>query len=131
MSEDRSTGDSVQTNEAPASQGVVLTAKAAEVVKRVISENPDLPEGTALRVGAKGGGCSGFSYVLDFDKNGKTEFDLQFESHGVQVIVEKKSEFFMSGTVIDYNDENLLSAGFSFTNPKATGTCGCGTSFQV
>ncbi len=118
------------TNTAPVT-GIALTEKAANEVRRVIRENPDLPEGTCLRVGAKGGGCSGFSYVLDFDKNGKTEFDIEYVSYGVKVVIDKKSEFFMSGTRIDFNDESLLNRGFTFQNPKATGTCGCGTSFQV
>lgn len=114
--------------EIPAS--IQLTEKAAREVKRVISEEK-LPAETALRVGCKGGGCSGFSYVLDFDKTGGTEFDLTFECYGVKVVIDKKSEFFMAGTVIDFSDENLLNRGFTFTNPKASGSCGCGTSFQV
>ena len=111
-------------------EGIALTERAAWEVRRVIEEN-GLPEDTRLRVGAKGGGCSGFSYVLDFDKNGPTEFDLEFESHGVRVLIDKKSEFFMSGTVVDFDDSNLLNRGFVFHNPKASGTCGCGVSFQV
>jgi iron-sulfur cluster assembly protein len=111
-------------------RGIHLTEKAAGEVKRVIAEEK-LPAETALRVGCKGGGCSGFSYVLDFDQTGGTEFDLSFDMHGVKVVIDKKSEFFMAGTTIDFSDENLLNRGFTFTNPKASGSCGCGTSFQV
>ena len=83
-----------------------------------------------MRIGAKGGGCSGFTYVLDFDRAGPTEFDLTFEQHGVKIVVDKKSEFFMGGTELDFND-GLLDRGFVFKNPQASGTCGCGTSFSA
>ncbi len=111
-------------------RGITLTEKAAQEVQRIIQEQ-NYPPDTALRVGAKGGGCSGFSYVLDFDHNPKTEFDLEYQSHGVRVLIDKKSEFFMGGTVIDFDDSNLLNRGFVFKNPKAQGSCGCGVSFQV
>lgn len=110
-------------------QGVVLTERAAREVKRIIDEE-GLPESTCLRVGAKGGGCSGFSYVLDFDKKGRTEFDSAYVSHGVTVLIDKKSEFVMGGTIVDFNGD-LLNRGFVFQNPAASGTCGCGTSFTV
>jgi iron-sulfur cluster assembly protein len=120
------------TSEAPQAQkpvGVGMTEAAAKEVIRIVAEE-GLPEGTALRVGAKGGGCSGFSYVLDFDKNGKTDFDVEYVCHGVTVLIDKKSEFFMSGTTIDFNN-GLLNRGFIFVNPMASGSCGCGTSFSV
>ena len=110
-------------------RGIVLTERAAREVLRVIEEN-GMPKETWIRVGAKGGGCSGFSYVLDFDQNGPTEFDLTFEQHGVRIIIDKKSEFFMGGTTLDFND-GLLNRGFAFVNPGAKGTCGCGTSFSA
>jgi iron-sulfur cluster assembly protein len=109
--------------------GVGLTEKAAREIQRIIREN-HLPSETALRIGAKGGGCSGFTYVLDFDQNGPTEFDMTFPQHGVNVVVDKKSEFFMGGTMLDFND-GLLDRGFVFKNPQASGTCGCGTSFSA
>jgi iron-sulfur cluster assembly protein len=111
-------------------RGVHLTERAAQEIKRVIEEHGMPQESTWVRIGAKGGGCSGFSYVLDFDQAGPTEFDLCFEMHGVKYVVDKKSEFFMGGTVLDFNDE-LLNRGFAFKNPSATGTCGCGTSFSA
>ena len=82
------------------------------------------------RLGVKGGGCAGFSYVLDFDKKGATEFDLSYEQHGVNLVIDKKSSFFMMGTELDFND-GLLNRGFVFNNPEATASCGCGTSFSV
>ena len=117
------------TTEAP-KRGIQVTERAAAEVLRVIEEQDMDPATTYVRVGAKGGGCSGFSYVLDFDSNGPTEFDLSFEQHGVRVVIDKKSEFFMAGTILDFND-GLLDRGFVFKNPSATGTCGCGTSFSA
>ncbi|HEX6810214.1 MAG TPA: iron-sulfur cluster assembly accessory protein [Planctomycetota bacterium] len=110
-------------------RGVHLTERAAKEIKRVIAEH-DFPATTWVRIGAKGGGCSGFTYVLDFDQNGPTEFDLAFVQHGVQFVIDKKSEFFMGGTMLDFND-GLLDRGFVFKNPQASGTCGCGTSFSA
>ena len=109
--------------------GIAITERAAKEVGRVIEDN-SMPAETWVRIGAKGGGCSGMTYVLDFDQKGPTEFDLTFEEHGVKVIIDKKSSFFMAGTILDFND-GLLNRGFVFQNPAATGTCGCGTSFST
>ncbi len=111
------------------SAGISVTERAAKEIQRVIEDNK-LPAETCVRIGAKGGGCSGMTYVLDFDETGPTEFDLTFEAHGVRVIIDKKSSFFMAGTILDFND-GLLNRGFVFQNPAATGTCGCGTSFST
>lgn len=123
-----------KTPEAPADKkpqrGVVLTERAAKEILRVIAEQGFPADSTWVRIGAKGGGCSGFTYVLDFDRTGPTEFDLTYPQHGVNVIVDKKSEFFMGGTMLDFND-GLLDRGFVFKNPQATGSCGCGTSFSA
>ena len=102
----------------------------AKEIQRVIGEQNFPADSTWVRIGAKGGGCSGFTYVLDFDQTGPTEFDLTFEQHGVKLVVDKKSEFFMGGTTLDFND-GLLDRGFVFKNPQASGTCGCGTSFSA
>jgi iron-sulfur cluster assembly protein len=115
--------------EAKPARGVVLTERAAKEILRVIAEQ-NFPATTWVRVGAKGGGCSGFTYVLDFDQNGPTEFDLSFPQLGVNVVVDKKSEFFIGGTILDFTD-GLLDRGFLFKNPQATGSCGCGTSFSA
>ncbi len=111
-------------------RGVHLTERAAKEIQRVVQEQGFDAATTWVRVGAKGGGCSGFSYVLDFDQQGPTEFDLAFQMHGIRVIVDKKSDFFMGGTILDFND-GLLNRGFVFQNPTAKGTCGCGTSFSA
>jgi iron-sulfur cluster assembly protein len=118
------------TADTPLQRGVAVTERAAREILRVIGEQGFDPSSTWVRIGAKGGGCSGFTYVLDFDRNGPTEFDLAFEMHGVKLVIDKKSEFFMSGTTLDFND-GLLDRGFVFKNPSATGTCGCGTSFSA
>jgi iron-sulfur cluster assembly protein len=117
------------TETAKPPRGVVVTERAAKEILRVIAEHK-FPATTWVRVGAKGGGCSGMTYVLDFDQTGPTEFDLAFPQHGVNVVVDKKSEFFMAGTILDFND-GLLDRGFVFKNPQASGTCGCGTSFSA
>ena len=122
-------GSAVAPMEPKPDRGVHLTERAAKEIGRVIAEQ-NFPATTWVRIGAKGGGCSGFTYVLDFDQNGPTEFDLGFVQHGVNFIVDKKSEFFMGGTILDFND-GLLDRGFVFKNPLATGTCGCGTSFSA
>jgi iron-sulfur cluster assembly protein len=108
---------------------VSMTERAAKEVARVIGEN-QLPAQTHVRIGAKGGGCSGLTYVLDFDKAGPTEFDISYEQHSVNLVIDKKSSFFMAGTELDFND-GLLDRGFVFKNPAASGSCGCGTSFSV
>ncbi len=118
-----------KTSQTLPTRGIHITERAAQEVVKVIEEN-NLPGETWLRIGAKGGGCSGFSYVLDFDQKGPTEADLNFEQYGVKVIIDKKSEFFMGGTTVDFND-GLLDRGFVFNNPSAATTCGCGTSFSV
>jgi iron-sulfur cluster assembly protein len=107
---------------------VTLTEKAASEVKKIITEQ-NLPEGTVLRVGVQGGGCSGFSYSLGFD-TGATEKDRVLEVHGVQLAVEKKFDPYLEGTVVDFYD-GLEKRGFVFNNPNVTKTCGCGSSFQV
>lgn len=117
------------TAEPKPGRGVHMTERAAAEILRVIAEQK-FPATTWVRIGAKGGGCSGFTYVLDFDQNGPTEFDMTFTQHGVNIVVDKKSEFFIGGTTLDFND-GLLDRGFVFKNPQASGTCGCGTSFSA
>jgi len=87
------------------------------------------PEETAVRMGVKGGGCSGFTYTLDFD-NRKRKFDLQFESHGVTILVDKKSNLYIGKTTVDWS-YNLMDRGLKFDNPSAKGSCGCKTSFMI
>lgn len=107
---------------------VSLSEKAAQEVKKILTEQ-NLPEGTVLRVGVKGGGCSGFSYSLDFDTN-TSEKDRIVEFHGVKMAVEKKFDPYLDGTVVDFYD-GLEKRGFVFNNPNVVKSCGCGSSFQV
>lgn len=106
---------------------IALTSTAAEKVKGLISSRPDPTEG--LRVGVRGGGCSGFSYFLEFTESPQ-EGDRHLESHGVKLFIDKKSYLYLMGTEVDYVD-GLAGAGFRFTNPNARRTCGCGESFSV
>ena len=108
--------------------GVSLSEKAAVEVKKIISEQ-NLPEETVLRVGVQGGGCSGFSYSLNFD-SATSERDRILEIHGVKLAVDKKFDPYLDGTVVDFYD-GLEKRGFVFNNPNVTKSCGCGSSFQV
>jgi iron-sulfur cluster assembly protein len=107
---------------------ITLTAKAVTEVRRLKSSN-NIPETHGLRVSVKGGGCSGLSYVLGFDES-PTEKDTVMAVEGMRVFVDPKSLFYISGTVLDFSD-GLNGKGFVFNNPKASKTCGCGSSFGV
>ena len=108
---------------------ITLTEKAAVEVKRVLEEQK-MDEATCLRVGVVGGGCSGFSYSLKFENDFDKDSDIRYEHHGVGVIVDKKSALYLEGTVIDWYD-GLDRRGFTFENPNAVKSCGCGSSFQA
>lgn len=107
---------------------ILLTEKAANQVKKLKAEN-NIPEHHGLRLGVKGGGCSGMTYVLAFDEKPR-ENDKIMEQYGITMFVDPKSLFFLSGTVLDFSD-GLNGKGFVFNNPQATRTCGCGQSFGV
>ncbi|GIW87016.1 MAG: heme biosynthesis protein HemY [Isosphaeraceae bacterium] len=107
---------------------VTLSEKAANEVKRIMAEQ-NLPADTVLRVGVQGGGCSGFSYSLNFDDQ-VTEKDRVTEFHGVRLAMEKKFDPYLDGTVVDFVDD-IQGRGFKFNNPNVVKTCGCGSSFQV
>jgi iron-sulfur cluster assembly protein len=107
---------------------ITITERAVQEVRRIISEQK-LPEATALRVGVKGGGCSGFSYTLGFDDQ-VSDLDQINEIEGVRVVCDPKSFLYLSGTQIDFED-NLMGRGFKFGNPNAAKSCGCGESFSV
>lgn len=109
-------------------EDIHLTERAASQILKIKTDN-SLPGSSALRIGVKGGGCSGLSYVLGFDTEEKPN-DLHFEQHGVRMVVDPKSMFFISGTQLDYED-GLNGKGFVFNNPKAVRTCGCGNSFSA
>ena len=105
-----------------------ITEKAADEVRRILTEQKR-PDETALRVGVKGGGCSGFSYTLGFDDQ-IIEIDQISECEGVRVVCDPKSFLYLNGTYVDFED-NLMGRGFTFVNPNANKTCGCGESFSV
>ncbi|MDP8245247.1 MAG: iron-sulfur cluster insertion protein ErpA [Candidatus Hinthialibacter antarcticus] len=107
---------------------ITLTEKAASEVKRLI-EAQSLPEATALRVGVRGGGCSGLSYSLNFDAESKDN-DRSFDCNGIKLVVDSKSFLYLSGTTLDYAD-GLNGSGFTFDNPNASQSCGCGSSFSA
>ena len=108
---------------------VKITESAAREFKKVIVEQ-QMPDTIALRVGVKGGGCSGFEYQLEFDDKVNEDADMLVEMHGVRVAVDKKSALFLEGTEIDFH-ESLDKRGFVFNNPSATKSCGCGSSFSA
>ena len=89
----------------------------------------NVSDDTRVRVGVKGGGCSGFTYTVDFDSR-KSKFDLEFESFGLNVLVDKKSHFVIDGLEIDWSLD-LSAPGPRFQNPRAASTCGCSTSFSI
>lgn len=106
---------------------VTLTAGAVTELKRLMSE-PGFDNTQLLRVGVKGGGCSGMTYVLGFDQ--KQQNDDEFEIKGISCIMSPSHEIYLAGMEIDFQG-GLNSRGFTFTNPNASKTCGCGTSFAV
>ena len=106
---------------------MTLTTTAAAKVKEFIVKNGK-PE-AGLRVRVAGGGCSGFQYQLALDEKADNE-DKIYEQDGVKLFVDEKSLLYLDGTEIDYV-EDVMGAGFRFTNPNSKGTCGCGESFQV
>lgn len=106
---------------------VKLTATAIEEVKRLMSE-PGFDQSQVLRVGVKGGGCSGMTYVLGFDV--KEGDDDSYEIEGVPVIMKTAHGIYLMGMEVDFQS-GLNARGFIFNNPNASSTCGCGTSFAV
>lgn len=108
--------------------GIALTEKAISEVKKIKQENT-IPDEYVLRIGVKGGGCSGLTYTLGFDAEVKpTDNILEFAE--VKVAVDWKSILYLTGTTVDYTD-GLNGKGFVFNNPSAKKTCGCGSSFGV
>jgi iron-sulfur cluster assembly protein len=107
-----------------------LSEVAANEIKKIIVDQSLPADKTSLRVGVKGGGCSGFSYTLDLTEEPKTESDEELESHGVRILVDMKSYLYLNGVEIDFKDE-VMGRGFVFKNPNATSTCGCGSSFTA
>ena len=111
---------------------VTLTDKAKKEITTIIKDNTQLDdnEQTYLRVGVKGGGCSGFSYILDLTGNLKDSDQIVSDEDGIKVICDDKSLLYIGGTSIDFRDE-VMGRGFVFENPNASTTCGCGSSFSA
>lgn len=107
---------------------ISVTEKAARQIRNVMTEN-SIPEHAGLRIGVKGGGCSGFTYSLGFDEATR-EGDTVIEDKDVKLFVDGKSLFYLMGTELDFSD-GLNGKGFVFNNPNAAKTCGCGNSFGV
>ncbi len=107
---------------------ITLTPLAAQEVKRLIEkeQKPNL----GLRVGIKGGGCSGMTYVLTIDEATPKQYDSVFEQEGIKVLIDAKSHLYLDGTTVDYKN-SLMGGGFEFQNPLAKKSCGCGTSFTT
>ena len=112
----------------PAPLSIVISEEAARHVKEFAAA-----EGNSeadIRVGVKGGGCSGLTYILEIVNDGPRETDKVIDENGVRLFVDKKSYVFLAGTVLEYSG-GLNGKGFVFNNPNAKTTCGCGTSFSV
>lgn len=105
---------------------VTLTPKALQEVKDLLAKGNYAP-GFGLRLGVKGGGCAGFTYILDFDA--KKENDHVFELDGITLFIDKSQEIYLYDCEIDFKS-GLDNRGFIFNNPNASSTCGCGTSFS-
>lgn len=119
---------------------VTVTETAAKEIAAIIKQQDLDPEAIRLRVGVKGGGCSGFSYLLDLTENTKdsdesweyeySKAEDEGDSHAITVVCDPKSYLYLNGTEIDFKDE-VMGRGFVFNNPNATNTCGCGSSFSA
>ena len=105
---------------------IILTEKAAAEIKRVRDEQK-LEDDMFLRIGVAGGGCSGFSYTMGFDKAYDRAADSQYDYYGVRVVIDKKSSLYLDGATVDWHDGSERR-GFTFDNPNVVKACGCGSS---
>ena len=107
---------------------ITLTEKGAEKVHEFLASQGEQSGVSGLRVGVRGGGCSGFQYALAFDQ--QRDGDEIFEDHGIRLLVDRQSLPYVSGSTIDFVD-SLQGAGFKVENPNVIAACGCGSSFRV
>ena len=107
---------------------VTLTEQGAEKVREFLAAQAAVAETAGLRVGVRGGGCSGFQYALAFDE--QREGDSVFEDKGIRLLVDSQSLPYVHGSTIDFVD-GLQGAGFKVDNPNVIAACGCGSSFRV
>lgn len=112
-----------------AEERIQVTGAAVERIRAVLAQEKISPTQGGLRLGVTGGGCSGMSYVMRFE-NRPRENDNIFEFGGVRVFIDPKSFVYLRGITLDY-EETLIRQGFTFVNPNASRSCGCGTSFSV
>ena len=117
------------TTQKPASITLALTERAAEEVRKFMSEERVAQETAGLRIGVMPGGCSGFRYSLNVEEKPEAQ-DLVIESQGVRLFVDEFSAQYLNGVTVDFKS-NFQESGFAFENPNATGGCGCGSSFTV
>ena len=111
----------------PVATGTLEVTEAASRAIRKYLDEHDAPPGAGLRVGVRGGGCSGLSYFLDAE-DAPAQRDRVIDAHGVQVFVDPKSMLYLQGTTLDFVT-GLMESGFKFVNPRASKSCGCGESF--
>jgi iron-sulfur cluster assembly protein len=112
-----------------AQAAIHLTAKAAEKIREQVSNRPQGGPHSGIRVGVKGGGCSGLSYVIEFCDQPRAK-DQLFEENGARVYVDPKSLLYLNGTTLDFVD-TFQQKGFKFVNPQQRSECGCGESFSI
>ena len=117
----------MSTNKNNADENISITQKAATRIQAIL--DAEKKDGYGLRLSVVGGGCSGMNYNIAFDNN-IGEFDKTYKSKGVTIYCDLQSWIYLKGTTIDFSDD-ILSGGFKITNPNASRTCGCGTSFSV
>ena len=109
--------------------GIEVTEVAVREIKTIVQQQDLDNEKVRLRVGVKGGGCSGFSYLLDLAEQ-SNDNDEVFEQFGIKAVCDPKSYLYLNGTTIDFKNE-IMGRGFVFNNPNATSTCGCSSSFSA
>ncbi|MDP6059125.1 MAG: iron-sulfur cluster assembly accessory protein [Pirellulaceae bacterium] len=109
--------------------GIEVTANAASKIKTIIEQQELDAEKVRMRVGMKGGRCSGFSYLIDLTENAN-EQDETFDQHRIKVVCDPKSYLYLNGATIEFKDE-VMGCGFAFNNLNAASTCGCGSSFSA
>jgi iron-sulfur cluster assembly accessory protein len=119
-------GRAENTGDETMSANVVVTERAAQKIGEILGREP---AGTMLRVSVEGGGCSGFQYKFDTEKS-RADDDIVIEKGGATVLIDPVSLDYMAGSEIDFVDD-LIGQSFKINNPKATASCGCGTSFAL
>ncbi len=110
----------------PVAEPIKINDSASRQLQKVLNSNSDAEK--HLRIGVKGGGCSGLSYILELDS--KTDYDDEYTVNGVSFIMDRRHLLYLEGTELQFSD-GLDNRGFEFVNPNASETCGCGTSFKA